>query len=199
MLIIVFFVYLNYFPQDAFSLFISFSRFNMANYPFSRCILSCSYFSLVANPPRMCRSCLFFSSTFLTCAYKLGLNCLSRWVTSLWTVLLDMLKLFAACRTVASFSMMYCANRTARSSGKPFTRLPSPVHFDSVVHFMRARSLFILIDRAIRKKIILCSFSLQRCKGIPAKDKKRDAAKSSVPFWGRMFSFFRISTKAIVR
>ena len=70
--------------------------------------------------------------------------CLSRWVTSLCTVLLEMAKPFAAWRTVASFSMMYCASRTARSSGKPFTWFPSPVRFFRHPYSMREQRLSIL-------------------------------------------------------
>lgn len=64
--------------------------------------------------------------------------------TSLCTVLLEMAKPFAAWRTVASFSMMYCASRTARSSGKPFTWFPSPVRFFRHPYSMREQRLSIL-------------------------------------------------------
>ena len=46
----------------------------------------CKYFSLVASPPRMCRSDLFMSKTLRASAAKDGLISISRSATSLCTV-----------------------------------------------------------------------------------------------------------------
>ena len=74
------------------------------------------YIRLVAIPPRICRSILFRSSTFLTCTYSRGLHWGSRSWISLCTVDLEIPKCFAAARTVAPVSMMYTASSQALCS-----------------------------------------------------------------------------------
>ena len=64
------------------------------------------YFSFVARPPRICLSALLTSSTFRTSFASAGLTCARRSAQSLCTVLFDMPNCFAACRTVALFSIM---------------------------------------------------------------------------------------------
>lgn len=76
----------------------------------------CKYFSLVAIPPRMCRSDLLTSNTTLVFTANAGLICFRRSVTSLCTVDLLIPYFFAACRTVALLSMIYRAISIARSS-----------------------------------------------------------------------------------
>ncbi len=74
------------------------------------------YLCLVANPPLMCRSALFSSSTSLTCAASIGLNADKRSVISLCTVDFEIPKYFAALRTVDFLSIMYSASLTVLSS-----------------------------------------------------------------------------------
>lgn len=90
-------------------------------YTFS-CI--CIYFSFVAMPPRICRSCLLISSTQRTFFASAGLIRHKRSVQSLCTVLLLIPNRFAACRTVALFSIINPATSTALSSIYSFKRIP---------------------------------------------------------------------------
>ena len=74
------------------------------------------YFLLVAIPPRIWRSFLFFWSTTFTCFQSTGSLLLRRSVTSLCTVDLLILNCLAAALTVASFSIIYSPSIIARSS-----------------------------------------------------------------------------------
>lgn len=66
----------------------------------TRCAL-CRYFSFVAIPPRIWRSDLLTSNTFLACVANAGLIFESLSVTSLCTVDLDTPNAPAVCLTVA--------------------------------------------------------------------------------------------------
>lgn len=78
------------------------------------------YFRFVARPPLIWRSCLLISSIFFTCLYNTGFSFFSLSLTSLCTVLLEIPKFFAAERTVARFSIMYCPSVTALCAGCSF-------------------------------------------------------------------------------
>ena len=84
------------------------------------------YLILVAIPPLMWRSALFFSSTSLTWLYRGLLNCCRRSDKSLCTVDFEIPNFFAAARTVALLSMMYTARSQARSSMFDFKSYHSP-------------------------------------------------------------------------
>ncbi len=85
---------------------------------------SFAYFFLVAIPPRMCRSCLFLSSTSLTFRYSGKLIFCKRSVISLCTVDFEISNFLAVSRTVAPVSIMYRAKVLALSSGRPFKSFP---------------------------------------------------------------------------
>lgn len=87
-------------------------------FPFQASLL---YFLLVAIPPRMCRTDLFSSRTFLTASLRGLLIRSRRSVTSLCTVDLEIPNFFAVSRTVALLSRMYSANCMVLSSMCAFT------------------------------------------------------------------------------
>ena len=74
------------------------------------------YLCRVARPPRICRSCLLISNTFLTSRQRAGLSFFNRSDTSLCTVDLLTPKALAACRTVVLFSTIKLPSEMARSS-----------------------------------------------------------------------------------
>lgn len=84
--------------------------------------LCLSYLRLVASPPRMWRSCLFFSMISRTCSYSPAWSAGRRTDISLCTVDFDIPKAAAVLRTVASCSMIYVPSRTARSSSASVRR-----------------------------------------------------------------------------
>ena len=73
------------------------------------------YRCLVASPPRMWRSALFFSKISRASRYNPRFTLLSRSVISLCTVDFDIPKFFAAVLTVAPYKTMYLAKISHRS------------------------------------------------------------------------------------
>lgn len=110
--------------------------------------LSRRYLFFVAIPPRIWRSLLFVSRILLTSLYRAGLSTLSRWLTSLCTVLLLTPNFLAAFLTVAPFSIMYSPSIAARSSTIPFTRNPPIV---LIIYMQRVCCVFIL-------SVVICCF-----------------------------------------
>jgi len=88
------------------------------------CPVSVKYFSLVANPPRICLSDLFISKTFFASLASLGFIFFSLSVTSLWTVLFEIPNFLAVSLTVALLLMMKFATSTALSSMYVFKKSP---------------------------------------------------------------------------
>lgn len=85
------------------------------------------YFSLVAIPPRMCRSALFFCNTVFTLCARFGEIIDSRFVTSICTVDLLMPNTAAVCLTVELFLTIYS---------------PSSIHLFSTILFIKITIAF---------------------------------------------------------
>lgn len=85
------------------------------------------YFSLVAIPPRMCRSALFFCNTVFTLCARFGEIIDSRFVTSICTVDLLMPNTAAVCLTVELFLTIYS---------------PSSIHLFSTISFIKITIAF---------------------------------------------------------
>lgn len=85
------------------------------------------YFSLVAIPPRMCRSALFFCNTVFTLCARFGEIIDSRFVTSMCTVDLLMPNTAAVCLTVELFLTIYS---------------PSSIHLFSTISFIKITIAF---------------------------------------------------------
>ena len=85
------------------------------------------YFSVVAIPPRMCRSALFFCNTVFTLCARLGEIIDSRFVTSICTVDLLMPNTAAVCLTVELFLTIYS---------------PSSIHLFSTISFIKITIAF---------------------------------------------------------
>lgn len=85
------------------------------------------YFSLVAIPPRMCRSALFLCNTVFTLCARFGEIIDSRFVTSICTVDLLMPNTAAVCLTVELFLTIYS---------------PSSIHLFSTISFIKITIAF---------------------------------------------------------
>lgn len=109
------------------------------------------YFSLVAIPPRMCRSALFFCNTVFTLCARFGEIIDSRFVTSICTVDLLMPNTAAVCLTVELFLTIYS---------------PSSIHLFSTISFIKITIAFQATNQILstatgvfeQRKFLHCSF-----------------------------------------
>lgn len=109
------------------------------------------YFSLVAIPPRMCRSALFFCNTVFTLCARFGEIIDSRFVTSICTVDLLMPNTAAVCLTVELFLTIYS---------------PSSIHLFSTISFIKITIAFQATNQILstatgvfeQRNFLYCSF-----------------------------------------
>lgn len=109
------------------------------------------YFSLVAIPPRMCRSALFFCNTVFTLCARFGEIIDSRFVTSICTVDLLMPNTAAVCLTVELFLTIYS---------------PSSIHLFSTISFIKITIAFQATNKILstatgvfeQRNFLHCSF-----------------------------------------